>query len=186
MGPSYPGALGVRCHSGRLRLFVSRRCSLNDMCFFRCPPGPTWPSITPAACFASWKQPIGAAISERVRPAAVFPDAATSPSSPVSGYVPRTPAAATGPAPLSPAPVTPAMAWLEAGCKSPDRSSSEGEGESDRRGLAQPPPTRALWADASGAEGEVEYRPQPPAALTPRGSVSRAKRDPPFAGSVAT
>lgn len=106
--------------------------------------------------------------AERLRrPTAVFPDVATSPSSP--------PAAATGPAPLSPAPVTPAMAWLEAGCKSPGRSSSEGEDEGDRRGLAQPPPpTRQRWADASEAEGVVEVRP-PKRDLVPRGSVATSR-----------
>ena len=96
------------------------------------------------------------------RPASVFPDVATSPSSP--------PEAATGPAPRSSAPVSPAMAWL--GARSPGRSSSEERDESDRRGLAQPPPPKVMWADASEAEGEVEYRPP--------------KRDPPLRGSVAT
>ena len=118
--------------------------------------------------------------AERLRrPASVFPDVATSPSSP--------PEAATGPAPRSPAPVTPSMAWLDSRCKSPGRSSSEGEDESDRRGLAQPPPpTRVLWADASEAEGEVEYRPPKRDPPLKEGGYVPKKREPPLKGSVAT
>jgi hypothetical protein len=80
------------------------------------------------------------------------------------------------------------MEWLAGGGgKSPGRSSSEDEGEPDRRGLALPPPTRIQWADEA-PEVEVEYyRPPKKDTLVPRGSVATCprpkdratKRDPP-------
>ena len=103
--------------------------------------------------------------AERLRrPASVFPDVATSPSSPHE--------AASVPAPPTP---SPAMAWLDGGGgKSPGRSSSEDEpGPSTR---PRPPTRPRKWADEA-PEVDVEYhRPPKKDTLVPRGSVATCPR----------